>query len=120
MMDSFKKNDSNLFKTLHRLKQSAKKLNEDNPPVEKLVVKEKQTEDPSFYSEFEACLSEFRVKNNVDRAQKRTVDIIDKVSIDEIMRKYNHDFGKYFRYTDKTKQTRHIQKTVKRILENTD
>ena len=111
-------NDTKMLRTLI-LKQTATKLKENSPKV-KPEPAQKQTEDNSFYNEFEACLSELKVKN---RAKDRTVDIIDKVSSDEIMRKYNHDFGKYFRPTEKTKKglarrKQNIQKTIKKILEN--
>ena len=108
------KNDTNLLKTLHQLKQSSIKLK--GSPVEKKpeILQKNNT---LFYKDFEACLSELRGKNNSDRAKDKTVDIIDKVSIDEIMRKYNHDFGKYSRYPDETKHSsNHIQKTVEKIL----
>ena len=119
MLESFKK-DNNLLKTLNQLKQSATKLKE-NPPEDKPEPVQKQKEGNPFYNEFEACLSKIKDKSYVvDRAQERTVDIIDKVSIDEIMRKYNHDYGRYFRYPDKSQHSGHIQKTVKKILEKPD
>ena len=90
-------NDTKMLRTLI-LKQTATKLKENSPEVKPEPV---QKEHNSFYNEFEACLSELKVKN---RAKDRTVDIIDKVSSDEIMRKYNHDFGKYFWPTEKTKK----------------
>ena len=110
------KNDANLLKTLHQLKQSSIKL-QGSPVEKKPEILQKPKNDTLFYKEFEACLSELRGKNKNDRAKERTVDIIDKVSIDEITRKYNHDFGKYSQYPDEAKHSsNHIQKTVEKIL----
>ena len=116
------KNDTNLLKTLHQLKQSSIKL-KGSPMDKKPDIKRTPENYTIFYKDFEACLSEIRVKSKIiiDRAQPRTVDIIGKISIDETMRKYNHDFGKYSRYSDETKPTNnHIKKTVEKILAKPD
>ena len=114
------RDNSDLLKTLERLKKSANKLKDEADRKEML----EEAESISFYHEFETCLEELKEQKSTNKplikrkAQDRTVDIIDKVSFEDLIRKYKYDFQKFFRFKiANPKASAHIKNSVLKILE---
>ena len=121
------KGNIQLLQTLHHLKKSAGKIQRDTPAPDRQAMMEALTV-PSFYTEFESCLKELK-NQRTEEAKKgcislkkreipRTVDIVDTISIDDVLRQYKHDFGSFFEHNEKDKGSRHhIRKSMLKILE---
>ena len=118
-----------LLKTLQHLKRSVRKIQNDSPSPDGQGVTDSNT-DASFNKEFRACLKELKVQRTEEAKKEcnslkkrkyfieRTVDIIDKISIDDVLRQYKHDYGNFFQYNgDNPKNSHHIRKSMLKILE---
>ena len=99
-----------LLQTLQHLKKSAGKLQKETPAPDRQDMINALTV-PSFNTEFEACLKELKTQRTEEakkgyilpkkRETPRTVDIIDKISIDDVLRQYKHDFASFFDHKEK-------------------
>ena len=122
-----------LLQTLRNLKRSASKIQKGIPASENQDDSLNETSLISFNKEFKSCLKEL-VDEKTEEAKKnfgispkkkdnpntieRTVNIIDKISIDDVLRQYKHDYGNFFQYKENNpKNSYHIRKSMLKILE---
>ena len=118
-----------LLKTLQHLKRSVSKIQNESPSPDGQGVTDSNT-DSSFNKEFRACLKELKVQRTEEAKKEcnslkkrkyfieRSVDIIDKISIDDVLRQYKHDYGNFFQnYENNQSDRHHIKKAMLKILE---